>query len=102
MKTVRRKLRQTTRTAGRGDAFVGCSRLASILIPESVTSIGRLTFEGCRSLTAVTFLGDAPQRKSSEGKILNGKTEGLWIHWHMNGEKLGEQNYKWGEPLFSL
>ena len=37
------------------------------------------------------------QRKSSEGKILNGKTEGLWIHWHMNGEKHMEENYKDGK-----
>ena len=37
------------------------------------------------------------QRKSSEGKILNGKTEGLWIHWHMDGEKHREENYKDGK-----
>lgn len=36
-------------------AFCGCSRIASILIPESVTSIGGCAFDGCSGLTSITF-----------------------------------------------
>ena len=36
-------------------AFYGCTRLASITIPNSVTSIGYWAFSGCGSLTNVTF-----------------------------------------------
>ena len=37
------------------DAFSGCSSLTSIIIPNSVTSIGGYAFEGCSSLTSVTI-----------------------------------------------
>ena len=36
-------------------AFSGCSSLASITIPDSVTSIGSSAFEGCTSLRSVTI-----------------------------------------------
>ena len=36
-------------------AFEGCTGLTSITIPNSVTSIGEYAFEGCRSLTSVTI-----------------------------------------------
>ena len=36
-------------------AFSGCSALTSITIPSSVTSIGRGAFNGCSSLTAITI-----------------------------------------------
>ena len=36
-------------------AFLSCSRLTSITIPNSVTSIGREAFSGCTSLTSVTI-----------------------------------------------
>jgi len=42
-------------------AFQGCSNLKSITIPDRVTYIGYATFGSCTSLTAVTFLGDAPK-----------------------------------------
>jgi hypothetical protein len=34
-----------------------CPSLASITIPDSVTSIGWGAFEGCRNLASVTFQG---------------------------------------------
>ncbi len=40
--------------------FYGCSSLASITIPEGVTSIGKLAFYNCNNLSSITFLGDAP------------------------------------------
>ena len=35
--------------------FSGCSNLASVTIPNSVTSIGNIAFSGCSSLTSVTI-----------------------------------------------
>ena len=36
-------------------AFSGCSKLTSIAIPDSVTSIGYSAFSGCSSLTSITI-----------------------------------------------
>ena len=36
-------------------AFLDCSGLTSVTIPESVTSIGSYAFDGCRGLTSVTI-----------------------------------------------
>ena len=36
-------------------AFVGCSGLTSITIPNSVTSIGESAFLGCSGLTSITI-----------------------------------------------
>lgn len=38
-----------------GSAFSGCNKLTSIIIPDSVTSIGRGAFDGCSSLTSITI-----------------------------------------------
>lgn len=36
-------------------AFIGCTGLTSVTIPNSVISIGSSAFDGCRSLTSVTI-----------------------------------------------
>ena len=36
-------------------AFVVCTKLTDVVIPDSVTSIGEGAFEGCKSLTSVTI-----------------------------------------------
>ena len=38
-----------------GYAFSGCSGLTSVTIPESVTKIGDLAFQGCSGLTSVVY-----------------------------------------------
>ena len=40
--------------------FYGCSSLTSITIPDGVTSIGKFAFYNCTTLSSITFLGDAP------------------------------------------
>ncbi len=37
------------------NAFLNCTRLSSITIPESVTNIGKKAFNGCTSLTGITL-----------------------------------------------
>jgi hypothetical protein len=44
-----------------GEEAFGVTRLKTITIPDSVTSIGEMAFYECKSLTTVTFLGDAPK-----------------------------------------
>ena len=43
------------------NAFLRCTNLTSITIPDSVTSIRLGAFGDCASLTAVIFLGDTPK-----------------------------------------
>ena len=49
-------------------AFINCVGLTNISIPDSVTRIGERAFEGCANLTAVTFLGDAPKVENNAFK----------------------------------
>ena len=42
-------------------AFRGCIGITDITIPPNVTSIGVSAFSGCRKLRTVKFLGHAPE-----------------------------------------
>ena len=50
-------------------AFYGCTALTSVALPDSITSIGESAFENCASLTSViipdsvTYIGDEAFRK---------------------------------------
>ena len=39
------------------DAFAGCASLASVSIPDTISSVGARAFEHCESLTSVVFPG---------------------------------------------
>jgi hypothetical protein len=45
----------STNNNSNDEAFSYCTSLTSIIIPESITSIGNLAFRGCTSLTSVTI-----------------------------------------------
>jgi hypothetical protein len=55
-------------------AFFGCSDLAAITIPESVTRIGDVCFAYSPNLTAVYFEGDAPDISLSAFELLSQPT----------------------------
>ncbi len=58
-------------TTIRESAFSGCSSLTSIIIPDSVTSIGNLAFYECSNLTTVT-IGENSQLTTIGGSAFSG------------------------------
>ena len=58
------------------DAFAGCLFLTSVTIPDSVTSVGFMAFDGCRSLTDINVSADNKHFCSQDGVLFNkDKTE---------------------------
>lgn len=53
-----------------GDAFTGCSKLTSIVLPPSLVyfSGSGIAFYRCRSLTSITLRADISQRQRSQGQ----------------------------------
>lgn len=45
-------------------AFRACFSILHIIVPGSVTTVGRDPFSACRSLTSITFMGDEPDIES--------------------------------------
>lgn len=43
------------------EAFYGCNNIEDIVIPKTVTNIGRIAFGWCENLKTITFCGDAPK-----------------------------------------
>ena len=72
-------------------AFSGCRGLSSITIPNSVTSIGRSAFRGCSALESITlpFVGDKEQTNYPFGYIFEGSSSGCTetTQYYYNGNK---------------
>ncbi len=60
-------------------AFSGCTSIASITIPDSVTSIGSSAFAGCNSLENITVEENNTMYSSQDG-ILYNKEKTQFIH----------------------
>ena len=63
------------------DAFEGCSSLASVVIPSSVTSIGSNAFSGCSSLYSVTVGSGVQSIAASAFTDFNGYIQPEKVIW---------------------
>ena len=62
------------------DAFYSCSNLESITIPSSVNSIGYWAFEGCSSLTGIVYEGTGEGWLSLTAETSLGLPENTVVH----------------------
>ena len=72
---------------GKG-AFYYCSSLNSITIPKSVTSIGDFTFDGCTSLTKTNYTGDITSWCNIQFGGFTANPMGYSQNFYINNEEL--------------
>ena len=68
-----------------GSTFSGCTSLAEIVIPDSVTSIGGYAFSYCKSLAEITVSPDNKNYSSVDGVLFNKDGSELIIYPKGNG-----------------
>ena len=82
-----------------GLAFDGCSKMTSVTIPNSVTSIGNRAFDGCRRLTSITI----PNSVTSIGIQAFSYCSGLtFITLGNNVTSIGEKAFRSCHGLTSI
>ena len=82
-----------------GLAFDGCSKMTSVTIPNSVTSIGNRAFDGCRRLTSITI----PNSVTSIGNWAFSYCSGLtFITLGNNVTSIGEKAFRSCHGLTSI
>ena len=78
-------------------AFRDCGRLTSIVIPSSVTSIGKCTFYNCISLTIYCEVASKPIGWDSDWNNLDYNNKKVPFIWNYGGEYgVTESGIKWG------
>ena len=66
-------------------AFFGCTRITSIVIPDSVISIDRSAFSGCTNLAEITVSPDNKNYSSVDGVLFNKDGSELIVYPKGNG-----------------
>ncbi len=85
-------------------AFRDCIGITSIVIPDSVISIGEYTFSGCTSLAEITVSPDNKNYSSVDGVLFNKDGSELMVYPKGNGRStytVPDGVIKMGESTFS-